>query len=87
MFLIGLQGSKPWRYTGEEENMDREDIKFLVKKWWDIYNDESLDYKNTMASVEAKAGVEKNGLKRFLTAVSEAVGHYINAPSAAQCLL
>ncbi|XP_030957074.1 galactinol synthase 2-like [Quercus lobata] len=76
-------GSKPWRYTGEEENMDREDIKLLVKKWWDIYNDESLDYKNTLASVEAKAGVEKNGLKRFLTAVSEAVGHYINAPSAA----
>ena len=63
--------------------MDREDIKLLVKKWWDIYNDESLDYKNTMASVEAKAGVEKNGLKRFLTAVSETVGHYINAPSAA----
>nr|POF21125.1 galactinol synthase 2 [Quercus suber] len=76
-------GSKPWRYTGEEENMDREDIKLLVKKWWDIYNDESLDYKNTLASVEAKAGVEKNGLKRFLTAVSEAVSHYINAPSAA----
>ena len=83
MSLIGLQGSKPWRYTGEEENMDREDIKLLVKKWWDIYNDESLDYKNTLASVEAKAGVEKNGLKRFLTAVSETVGHYINAPSAA----
>ena len=80
---MGLQGSKPWRYTGEEENMDREDIKLLVKKWWDIYNDESLDYKNTLASVKAKAGVEKKGLKRFLTAVSETVGHYINAPSAA----
>ncbi|KAB2014946.1 hypothetical protein ERO13_D09G242000v2 [Gossypium hirsutum] len=39
-------GSKPWRYTGKEENMDREDIKLLVKKWWDIYEDESLDYKN-----------------------------------------
>ncbi|KAM1024030.1 hypothetical protein ACFX2I_037236 [Malus domestica] len=25
--------------------MQREDIKMLVKKWWDIYNDESLDYK------------------------------------------
>nr|GEX37635.1 galactinol synthase 2 [Tanacetum cinerariifolium] len=37
-------GSKPWRYTGKEVNMDREDIKMLVKKWWDIYNDESLDY-------------------------------------------
>jgi len=25
--------------------MERDDIKMLVKKWWDIYNDESLDYK------------------------------------------
>ncbi|XVF84995.1 hypothetical protein PTKIN_Ptkin17bG0083500 [Pterospermum kingtungense] len=38
-------GSKPWRYTGKEENMEREDIKMLVAKWWDIYNDESLDWK------------------------------------------
>ncbi|KAF6989977.1 hypothetical protein CFC21_007241 [Triticum aestivum] len=38
-------GSKPWRYTGEEANMDREDIKMLVKKWWAIYDDESLNYK------------------------------------------
>uniref|UniRef100_A0ACD5T6L1 Uncharacterized protein n=1 Tax=Avena sativa TaxID=4498 RepID=A0ACD5T6L1_AVESA len=35
-------GSKPWRFTGEEANMKREDIKMLVRKWWDIYNDESL---------------------------------------------
>ena len=27
-----MQGSKPWRYTGEEANMDREDIKMLMKK-------------------------------------------------------
>lgn len=25
--------------------MDREDVKMLIKKWWDIYNDESLDFK------------------------------------------
>ena len=31
--------------------MEREDIKMLVKKWWDIYNDESLDYGNSSASV------------------------------------
>ncbi|CBI39635.3 hypothetical protein VitviT2T_020803 [Vitis vinifera] len=42
-------GSKPWKYTGQEENMEREDIKMLVKKWWDIYNDESLDYGNSSA--------------------------------------
>lgn len=41
---MGLQGSKPWRYTGKEENMDREDIKSLVKRWWDVYEDESLDF-------------------------------------------
>ncbi|KAJ8623477.1 hypothetical protein MRB53_032006 [Persea americana] len=39
------QGSKLWRYTGKEENMQREDVKMLVKKWWDVYNDEPLDYK------------------------------------------
>ncbi|KAM0836864.1 hypothetical protein ACQ4PT_062037 [Festuca glaucescens] len=38
-------GSKPWRFTGEEANMDREDIKMLVKKWRGIYDDKSLDYK------------------------------------------
>lgn len=27
--------------------MQREDIKMLVRKWWDIYNDKSLDYKPT----------------------------------------
>ncbi|KAJ9681701.1 hypothetical protein PVL29_017877 [Vitis rotundifolia] len=43
-------GSKPWQYTGQEENMEREDIKMLVKKWWDIYNDESLDYGNSSAN-------------------------------------
>ncbi|CAF2049530.1 BnaA09g41310D [Brassica napus] len=40
------KGSKPWRFTGAEEHMDREDIKMLVKKWWEIYDDSSLDYKN-----------------------------------------
>jgi inositol 3-alpha-galactosyltransferase len=39
-----VQGSKPWRFTGKEANMDREDVQMLVKKWWDIYNDKSLDY-------------------------------------------
>ncbi|KAL4362414.1 hypothetical protein GQ457_04G007430 [Hibiscus cannabinus] len=38
-------GSKPWRYTGKEDNMQREDMKMLVAKWWDIYNDASLDFK------------------------------------------
>lgn len=49
-------GAKPWRYTGEEENMEREDIKMLVKKWWDIYNDESLDYKPEETRVKLLKG-------------------------------
>ncbi|KAI3732482.1 hypothetical protein L1987_63687 [Smallanthus sonchifolius] len=32
-------GSKPWRFTGEEDNMQREAVNMLVRKWWDIYND------------------------------------------------
>lgn len=24
--------------------MQRDDIKMLVKKWWDVYNDDSLNY-------------------------------------------
>lgn len=70
--VLNLQGSKPWRYTGEEENMEREDIKMLVKKWWDIYDDESLDYNNTVNE------------DRFTAALLEAGGvKFIPAPSAA----
>ncbi|XP_057250362.1 galactinol synthase 2 isoform X2 [Beta vulgaris subsp. vulgaris] len=67
------QGSKPWRYTGEEENMEREDIQILVKKWWDIYDDKSLDY-NTE---EAKLQLLKAALSEFNNA------YYMLAPSAA----
>lgn len=38
-------GSKPWSYNEKEANLDREDIKMFVAKWWDIYNDKSLDFK------------------------------------------
>ncbi|PKI44535.1 hypothetical protein CRG98_035073 [Punica granatum] len=74
-------GSKPWRYTGKEENMDREDIKMLVEKWWDIYNDESMDYKNFVATA---VNTEPVDLRWFLAALPEAgTVHYITAPSAA----
>ncbi|GLT29676.1 hypothetical protein SLA2020_045270 [Shorea laevis] len=73
-------GSKPWRFTGIEQNMDREDIKTLVNKWWDIYNDESLDYKNYVVSGEDEAV----SWQQFLVALSEAgVVHHFSAPSAA----
>lgn len=72
-FDINLQGSKPWRYTGKEENMQRDDIKMLVEKWWDIYADESLDYGND--SKEEKTSVP---------VLSEAgVIQHVTAPSAA----
>jgi len=72
--LVALvwQGSKPWRYTGKEENMQREDIKMLVKKWWDIYEDETLDYNYSLNA------------ERFTEALLEAGGlNYVPAPSAA----
>lgn len=74
-------GSKPWRYTGKEENMDREDIKMLVKKWWDVYNDSSLDYNPSIAEVPAHEGVD---MKPFREALSKAGAvNYVTAPSAA----
>ncbi|XP_034707168.1 galactinol synthase 2-like [Vitis riparia] len=66
-------GSKPWKYTGKEENMEREDIKMLVTKWWEIYNDESLDYGNSSA----------NGHPLRAALLEAGVVHYIAAPSAA----
>ncbi|XP_022895702.1 galactinol synthase 2-like [Olea europaea var. sylvestris] len=67
-------GSKPWRYTGEEENMDREDIKMLVNKWRDIYNDETLNYKRV-------PGRNAKSTPALLTEAG--VVHYFTAPSAA----
>ncbi|GFY88281.1 galactinol synthase 4 [Actinidia rufa] len=66
-------GSKPWRYTGKEVNMEREDIKVLVAKWWDIYNDESLDLK-------AEDCVSKPSI---MASMPEPAVSYIPAPSAA----
>ncbi|PIN05620.1 Glycosyl transferase, family 8 - glycogenin [Handroanthus impetiginosus] len=71
-------GSKPWRYTGKEENMDREDIKMLVKKWWDIYNDATLDYK---VNIDATTAASEPKLTPALTEAG--VVHFIAAPSAA----
>ncbi|KVI05082.1 Glycosyl transferase, family 8 [Cynara cardunculus var. scolymus] len=76
-------GSKPWRFTGKEKNMDREDIKMLVDKWWDIYNDETLDYRRTGAgglspqlitAVETPtpALTKRGGRPRYVTAPSAA---------------
>ncbi|KAL3538311.1 hypothetical protein ACH5RR_001677 [Cinchona calisaya] len=76
-------GSKPWKYTGKEENMDREDIKMIVKNWWDIYDDETLDFERNKDGlvVDEHTEVETVG---FMASLPEAgVIHYIAAPTAA----
>ena len=74
---MGDQGSKPWRYSGKEENMDREEIKMLVKKWWEIYNDESVDYKGT--NIPNRVGETD----KYAVLVEAGGVNYIVAPSSA----
>ncbi|CAH2057674.1 unnamed protein product [Thlaspi arvense] len=77
-------GSKPWRYTGKEANMEREDIKMLVNKWWEIYNDDSLDYKKSVAVADLERESGLVNLKPFITALTEVERvKYVTAPSAA----
>lgn len=60
--------------------MDREDIKMLVKKWCDIYNDSTLDYKPTPPVM----GLEKQPSSLLAAALQEAGAiKYVTAPSAA----
>ncbi|GMP85759.1 hypothetical protein CsSME_00038799 [Camellia sinensis var. sinensis] len=58
-------GSKPWKYTGKEVNMDREDVKMLFAKWWDIYNDKLLDF-NAEDSIPVR---QKNILRPSIMAL------------------
>jgi inositol 3-alpha-galactosyltransferase len=79
-------GSKPWRYTGQEPNMEREDVKMLVSKWWDIFNDETLDYKGP--PVEEDDGDDDDDVvvrEPLRQALAEGAGaaNYFPAPSAA----
>lgn len=73
-------GSKPWRYTGKEANMEREDIKMLVKKWWDIYNDASLDFKADDANPEEETYTMAPSI---MATMPDPTISYIPAPSAA----
>ncbi|EYU46845.1 hypothetical protein ABFS82_04G004300 [Erythranthe guttata] len=78
-------GSKPWRYTGKEENMEREDIKMVVNKWWDIYNDECLDYKRRVVQIRNERALQP--LIAAAAAMAETNApvllQYVAAPSAA----
>ncbi|KAL0384738.1 UNVERIFIED_CONTAM: Galactinol synthase 2 [Sesamum radiatum] len=78
-----VAGSKPWRYTGKEENMERADIKMLVERWWDIYNDEALDLTTDVGSVPGGGGVPESSKLASTLAEAEVVVQYISASSAA----
>jgi len=62
--------------------MQREDIKMLVRKWWDIYNDASLDYKPLGASEASVDGVDMEPLEP-LGHLPKVVQRVLAAPSAA----
>lgn len=62
--------------------MEREDIKMLVKKWWDIYEDETLDYKNALSNLAAENERVIQALSDHQADSQPAVGHG-NVPSAA----
>ncbi|KAL5784981.1 hypothetical protein ACOSQ2_007373 [Xanthoceras sorbifolium] len=76
-------GSKPWRFTGKEDNMDRNDIKMLVKKWWEIYEDESLDYKPIVPLPPISEDKKLAPLLVAALTEDENVAHQRSAPSAA----
>ena len=54
--------------------MDRQDIKTLVDKWWDIYNDETLDYKAEGEGdlADAEKLIPMAGVVRYVPAPSAA---------------
>lgn len=60
--------------------MDREDIKILVAKWWDIYNDESLDFKDIENPVPEEDTFSRSSI---MASMPEPTISYIPAPSAA----
>lgn len=65
--------------------MQREDIKMLVAKWLEIYNDESLNFKKPQPPTDGL--VEAAALQPLIVAaMNEATAHgvkYVAAPSAA----
>ncbi|XP_042010220.1 galactinol synthase 1-like isoform X2 [Salvia splendens] len=56
-----LPGSKPWDYTGEEENMDRKDVKMLVARWWAMYCGAPVDLPCNRTSSQGSNGASRWG--------------------------
>ena len=63
--------------------MDREDINILVTKWWEIYNDESLDYKPENALTATDEDTNFSRTSSIMATMPEPRMAYIPAPSAA----
>lgn len=78
-YLINFPESSAFLYV--LKLIDREDIKMLVKKWWEIYEDSSLDYKNF---VETESKLNPSLITAALASNETGVDALTNlAPSAA----
>ena len=60
--------------------MDREDIKMLVARWWDIYDNESLDFKGENSVPDQEETLSRSSI---LSSKPGPAISYITAPSAA----
>lgn len=60
--------------------MDRKDIKMLVSKWWDIYNDASLDLRAGETIVQAE---DQTVSRSSIMALPNPAISYVPAPTAA----
>ncbi|KAH9321778.1 hypothetical protein KI387_016417 [Taxus chinensis] len=79
-----VKGSKPWKFTGKEPNMQREDIQKLVKKWWEIYNDDSMDFRSNETRAETESRSELQHITdKALRGVMYRPVHVLPAPPAA----
>lgn len=61
--------------------MDRDDIKMLVAKWWEIYDDKSLDFKADAAQEGESIAFMKDS--SMMAAILDPKLTYLAAPSAA----
>ncbi|CAL5010614.1 unnamed protein product [Urochloa decumbens] len=85
--------SKPWRYMSKEADMGREGmgIKMLVKKWWDIYNDQAdkdklPPFRDWLAQAKGVVFARKNlPAVATLAASSAAAGVVASAANPAIC--
>ncbi|KAK7361822.1 hypothetical protein VNO77_03906 [Canavalia gladiata] len=68
------------RYTGKEENRDREDINMLVPKWWDIYTYKSLDFNAEDPAIAEDDAFSKSSI---LASIPEPKISFISSPSPA----